>query len=220
MRSLIAAQPWWCERIASSADFTLDESFEFDRRKAPWAASREELDDLWRKRVKNDALSMRLAGKEWAETRDVLRQRYERVLKRIDQIGPDDVFEIFMNAYSHVFDPHSSYLGPRNSEEYNIAMSLSYEGIGASLQLTDDYVTIVNVLPGGAAALSGKVKASDRITAVGQGADGKLVDVVGWRLDDVVQLIRGPVDPSRTAWPLSRSSVARRCMPTAWRPRS
>ncbi len=175
-------------------DFTVAETFWFDRSDLPWPADAAELDDLWRKRVKNDALSMRLAGKEWAETRDVLRQRYERVLKRIDQIGPDDVFEIFMNAYSHVFDPHSSYLGPRNSEEYNIAMSLSYEGIGASLQLNDDYVTIVNVLPGGAAALSGKVKASDRITAVGQGRDGKLVDVVGWRLDDVVQLIRGPVD--------------------------
>ena len=182
------------ELLQKEPDFSLNETFWFDRQDLPWPADAAELNDLWRKRVKNDALSLRLAGKEWPEIQDVLRKRYERVLKRIDQVSSDDVFEIFMNAYSHVFDPHSSYLGPRNSEEYNIAMSLSYEGIGASLQLTDDYVTIVNVLPGGAAALSGKVKASDRITAVGQGADGKLVDVVGWRLDDVVQLIRGPVD--------------------------
>jgi carboxyl-terminal processing protease len=99
-----------------------------------------------------------------------------------------------MNAYSHVYDPHSSYLSPRNSEEYNIAMSLSYEGIGASLQLIDDHVTIMNVLPGGAAAASTEIKVGDRITAVGQGESGPMVDVVGWRLDDVVQLIRGPVN--------------------------
>ena len=180
--------------LDTEPDFSADETFEFDRSDQPWPASPEELDELWRKRVKNDALSLRLAGKDWAETQDVLRKRYERVLKRIDQVSADDVFEIFMNAYSHVFDPHSNYLSPRNSEEYNIAMSLSYEGIGASLQLIDDYVTIVNVLPGGPAALSGDVKPNDRITAVGQGPEGPLTDVVGWRLDDVVQLIRGPVN--------------------------
>jgi carboxyl-terminal processing protease len=97
-----------------------------------------------------------------------------------------------MNAFAHVFDPHSSYFSPRNSEEYRIQMSLSYEGIGASLQLLDDYVTIVEILPGGAAQRSGSLAAKDRIVAVGQGKDGELVDVVGWRLDDVVQLIRGP----------------------------
>lgn len=175
-------------------DFTLDEEFRFDRSGGPWAASAAELDEFWRQRVKNDALSLVLAGKDWPETREVLAKRYERVLKRIDQVSPDDVFETFMNAYSHVFDPHSSYLSPRTSEEYNIAMSLSYEGIGATLQLVDDYVTIVNLLPGGAAAVSGQVKPNDRITAVGQGREGSLVDVVGWRLDDVVQLIRGPVN--------------------------
>ena len=179
--------------LEQEPDFTLAETYWFDREDLPWPADTAELDELWRKRVKNDALSLRLTGQQWPETQDVLRKRYERVLKRIDQIAADDVFEIFMNAYSHVFDPHSSYLGTRNSEEYNIAMSLSYEGIGASLQLTDDYVTVVNVLAGGPAALSGKVQASDRITSVGQGPEGRLVDVVGWRLDDVVQLIRGPI---------------------------
>jgi carboxyl-terminal processing protease len=180
--------------LETEPDFTADESFSFDRSKEAWPASTAELDELWRMRVKNDILSLELAGKTWPETRDVLRKRYERVLKRIDQVSADDVFETFMNAYSHVYDPHSNYLSPRNSEEYNIAMSLSYEGIGASLQLIDDYVTIVNILPGGPAALSGEVKANDRITAVGQGREGSMTDVVGWRLDDVVQLIRGPID--------------------------
>lgn len=174
-------------------DFTLDESFRFDRSDVGWPASEDELKELWRKRVKNDALSLLLAGKTWPEASDILRKRYERVAKRIEQITADDVFETFMNAYSHVYDPHSNYLSPRNSEEYNIAMSLSYEGIGASLQLVDDNVTIMNVLPGGPAAASAQLKAGDRITAVGQGSEGPLVDVVGWRLDDVVQLIRGPV---------------------------
>ena len=173
-------------------DFTLDESLAFDRAKAPWIATQTELDDLWRKRVKNDALSLMLANKTWAEARDVLRKRYERVLKRIDQVSSDDVFENFMNAYAHVYDPHSNYFSPRASEEYNIAMKLSYVGIGATLQLIDDHVTIMNVIPGGPAAVSGQIKANDRITGVAQGKSGEFVDVVGWRLDDVVQLIRGP----------------------------
>jgi len=173
-------------------DFTLDESFRFDRTDEGWPASVDELRELWRKRVKNDALSLLLAGKTWPEASETLRKRYERVSKRIEQVTADDVFETFMNAYSHVYDPHSNYLSPRNSEEYNIAMSLSYEGIGASLQLVDDYVTIMNVLPGGSAAASTEIKVGDRITAVGQGEAGTFTDVVGWRLDDVVQLIRGP----------------------------
>ncbi len=179
--------------LDSEPDFTLDESFRFDRSDAGWPASQAELNELWRKRVKNDALTLIMTGKTWPETTDILRKRYERVGKRIEQITADDVFETFMNAYSHVYDPHSNYLSPRNSEEYNIAMSLSYEGIGASLQLVDDYVTIMNVLPGGPAAASAQLKAGDRITAVGQGNEGPLADVVGWRLDDVVQLIRGPL---------------------------
>jgi carboxyl-terminal processing protease len=180
--------------LETEPDFSLDESFTFDRSEEAWPAGKADLDELWRKRVKNDALSLILTGKEWPEIQEVLRKRYERVSKRIDQVSADDVFETFMNAYSHVYDPHSSYLSPRNSEEYNIAMSLSYEGIGATLQLVDDYVTIVNILPGGPAAVSGEFKPNDRITAVAQGADGAMTDVVGWRLDDVVQLIRGPVD--------------------------
>ncbi|MFZ9872436.1 MAG: carboxy terminal-processing peptidase [Steroidobacteraceae bacterium] len=172
-------------------DFSLEESFEFDREEAPWAKDSAELDELWRKRVKNDAISLLLTNKTWAEARDVLRTRYERVLKRADQVKPEEVFELFLNSYARTFDPHSSYFSPRNSEEYKIQMSLNYEGIGASLQLVDEYVTIMNLIEGGPAAAAGTLKINDRITAVGQGRDGPMTDVVGWRIDDVVQLIRG-----------------------------
>jgi carboxyl-terminal processing protease len=178
-------------QLEKEPDWALDESFEFDREKAPWAKSAAELDELWRKRVKNDALSLLLAGKEWKDAADVLRKRYERVLKRVDQVSPDDVFENLMNSYARTFDPHSSYFSPRSSEEYRIQMSLNYEGIGASLQLVDDYVTVMNVIEGGPAAAAGTLGVNDRITAVGQGKDGALTDVIGWRIDDVVQLIRG-----------------------------
>jgi carboxyl-terminal processing protease len=178
-------------QLAKEPDWTLNESFEFDRKKQAWPASLAELDELWRKRVKNDALSLLLAGKAWPEAADVLRKRYERVLKRVDQITPEDVFENLMNSYARTFDPHSSYFSPRSSEEYRIQMSLNYEGIGASLQLIDDYVTVMNIIEGGPAAVAASLTTNDRITAVGQGKDGPLTDVIGWRIDDVVQLIRG-----------------------------
>ncbi len=180
------------ELLAKKPDFDIDESFNFDREKEPWPANAAEMNELWRKRVKNDALSLVTAGKQWPEAADILRKRYEHVAKRMDQSKPEDVFEAFMNAFVLSLDPHSNYFSARNSEEYNIQMSLSYEGIGASLQLTDDYVTVIDVIAGGPAAISGKLAASDRITAVGEGKTGEFVDVIGWRLDDVVQKIRGP----------------------------
>ncbi|HKN09107.1 MAG TPA: S41 family peptidase, partial [Pseudomonadota bacterium] len=180
------------ELLAKKPDFDIDESFTFDREKEPWPANTAEMNELWRKRVKNDALSLIIAGKQWPEVQDVLRKRYEHVAKRMDQSKPEDVFEAFMNAFVLSLDPHSNYFSARNSEEYNIQMSLSYEGIGASLQLTDDYVTVIDVIAGGPAAVSGKLSANDRITAVGEGKNGELTDVIGWRLDDVVQKIRGP----------------------------
>ena len=180
--------------LDTEPDFTLDESFAYDRSKAPWATTQAELDDLWRKRVENDALSLMLAGKSWSEAREVLRKRYDRLLKRSEQVTSDDVFETFMNSFAHVYDPHSNYFSPRSSEEYNIAMKLSYFGIGASLQLLDDYVTVKEIIPGSPVAVSGLLKPNDRITAVGQGKSGEMVDVIGWRLDDVVQKIRGPAN--------------------------
>ena len=182
--SLLATEPNW----------KLDESYVFDRDHAPWPRDTAELNELWRQRVKNDVLSLMLTGKSWPESADILRKRYGRLLARVGQVNADDVFESLMNAYAAVYDPHSNYFSPRSSEEYRIQMSLSYEGIGASLQLVDDYVTISALLPGGPAAAANTLKPNDRVLAVGQGSDGALTDVVGWRLDDVVQLIRGKGD--------------------------
>lgn len=173
-------------------DFTIDERYIFDRSELDWAATQEDMDEIWRLRVKNDAVSLILAGRTWDETSELLATRYERVLKRVNQVNSDDAFEAFMNAYSHTLDPHSSYFSPRNSEEYRIQMSLSYDGIGASLQIQDDFVAVLNIIPGGPASIEGSLKPEDRIIAVGQGDEGEMVDVVGWRLDDVVDLIRGP----------------------------
>jgi carboxyl-terminal processing protease len=177
--------------LNAEPDWTVNESYDFERSKAPWPANEAQINDLWRKRVKNDALSLMLAGKTWPEAAEILRKRYERVLKRIDQVTSEDVFENLMNAYARAFDPHSSYFSPRSSEEYRIQMSLNYDGIGASLQVVDDYVTITNIIEGGPAAVAGTLKTNDRIVGVGQGRDGPITDVIGWRLDDVVQLIRG-----------------------------
>src|ERR1700689_3690561 len=177
--------------LKTEPDWTVNETFQFDRLHTPWQASEADMNELWRKRVKNDALSLMLTDKTWPETSEILRKRYERVLKRVDQIKSEDVFENLMNAYARTFDPHSSYFSTNNSEEYRIQMSLNYEGIGASLQLVDDYVTIMNVIEGGPAATAGTLTTNDRITGVSQSHDGAMVDVIGWRLDDVVQLIRG-----------------------------
>ena len=180
-------------QLENEPDLLISEDYQFDRSEAPWATSKEELDEIWRKRVKNDVLNLALTEKPWDETRDVLTKRYDRFLRRMDQVNSDDVFEMFMNAFAHTLDPHSSYLSPRNSEEYRIQMSLSYFGIGASLQTEDDYVRIVSIIPGGPASIDGTLKPEDKIVGVAQG-DEAMVDVIGWRLDDVVDLIRGPAD--------------------------
>jgi carboxyl-terminal processing protease len=181
-------------QLETEPDFTIDEDYVFDREDLAWADSEAQVDEMWRKRVKNDALTLTLADQTWEEAQETLHKRYSRFLKRMDQVKSDDVFETFMNAFAHTLDPHSSYLSPRSSEEYRIAMSLSYFGIGASLQMEDDYVKVVDVIPGGPAAIDGRLQADDRITGVAQGEDSEFVDVIGWRLDDVVQLIRGPAE--------------------------
>jgi len=175
-------------------DFSKDESYRYQREKAPWPKTTAELDDLWRQRVKNDWLRLKLAGKEDAKTRDTLDKRYANYLDRMRQLSSEDVFQTFMNAYAMSIDPHTNYLGPRASENFDIAMRLSLEGIGAVLQRDDDYTAIREIVPGGPAALSGKFKVGDRIVGVGQGASGNMTDVVGWRLDDVVDQIRGAKD--------------------------
>jgi carboxyl-terminal processing protease len=177
--------------LKSQPDWNTQTRYDFDREHAAWPATEADMDRLWKKRVTNDALSLMLAGKTWPQAADILRKRYQNVIQRVDQIKSGDVFEDLMNAYARTYDPHTSYFSPLNSEEYRIQMSLNYEGIGASLQLIDNYVTVMNVIPGGPAAVAGTLKPNDRITGVGQGPAGPMTDVVGWRLDDVVELIRG-----------------------------
>jgi len=181
-------------QLESEPDYLSDEEYVFDRSESPWASSSEELDGIWRRRVVNDALNLALENEPWEKIQEVLTSRYSGFLKRLDQVNNDDVFERFMNAFAHTLDPHSSYLSPRNSEEYRIQMSLSYFGIGASLQTEDDFVKIVGIIPGGPAAIDGALQPNDRITGVAQGLEGEVEDVIGWRLDDVVDLIRGPAD--------------------------
>jgi carboxyl-terminal processing protease len=179
------------ELLKSEPNLDTTATYDFDREHAAWPATEDDLDQLWKKRVSNDVLSLLLAGKTWPQAADILRKRYRTVIQRVDQIKSEDVFEDLMNAYARTYDPHTSYFSPLNSEEYRIQMSLNYDGIGASLQLIDNYVTVMNVIQGGPAAVAGTLKQNDRITGVGQGPAGPITDVVGWRLDDVVQLIRG-----------------------------
>ncbi len=182
------------EQLKQGFDFSQDESYRYQREKLPWAKSTQELDEVWRLRVKNDWLRLKLAGKKDAEIRSILDKRYANYLERMRQLNSEDVFQTFMNAYATSIDPHTNYLGPRASENFDIAMRLSLEGIGAVLQRDDEYTAIREIVPGGPAALSGKLKVGDRIVGVGQGEAGPIADVIGWRLDDVVDLIRGPKD--------------------------
>ncbi len=177
--------------LKTKPTFTGSDSYRFERRHAPWAATQDALDKLWRERVQNDVLTIMLTGKNWADAVKVLRKRYEYALKTVNQTSSTDVFGAYMNAYMQTLDPHSSYFTPFQSQQFQIEMSLQLQGIGAQLTTRDGYVTIVRILPGGPAAKNGELKPGDRILGVGQGAKGSMVDVVGWRLDDVVKKIRG-----------------------------
>ena len=176
-------------------DFEIDEEYLFDRRELTWANDEEELNEIWRKRVKNDMLNLLLTtGKEKTEIKDTLRKRYQRIYTSTFQLDSDDVFQTFINAYTTSIEPHTSYFSPRTSENFDISMRLSLEGIGAVLRNENDYTLIQKIIPGGPADLSKKLHAKDKIIGVGQGESGEIIDVIGWRLDDVVELIRGPKD--------------------------
>ncbi len=172
-------------------DFTKNESIELDRSDMPWAKSDQEINDLWRKRVKYDALNLKLTGKEWPEIKEMLGKRYNNAIKRLTQSHNEDVFQLYLNAFSREVDPHTSYLSPRNAEQFQAEMNLSLEGIGAVLQVQDDYTVIRSLVAGGPAFSSKQLTDGDRIIGVGQDGE-KVVDIIGWRLDDVVQLIKGP----------------------------
>jgi carboxyl-terminal processing protease len=180
--------------LSKEFDYTIDEEYLINRKDTPWAESRTELNDIWRKRVKNDALNLKLSDKEWEEIQKNLKKRYENYSRILTQYNSEDVFQLAMNSFTASVDPHTNYLSPITSDNFKIDMSLSLEGIGARLQWDDGYTKVVEIIPGGPAFKSKKLHADDRITAVAQGEDGEFVDVVGWRITDVVQLIRGPKD--------------------------
>lgn len=173
-------------------DFENDEFILSDRSELPWAKTEDELRDIWRKRVKSAALSLKLSGKTLEESAKSLRTRYQSQLKRALQTRSEDAFQAYMNAFTTLYDPHTNYFSPRSSENFNINMSLSLEGIGAVLQADNEYTKVVRLIAGGPAQQQGKLRPADRIVGVAQGEDGEMVDVVGWRLDEVVELIRGP----------------------------
>ncbi|MEO6104810.1 MAG: S41 family peptidase, partial [Pseudoxanthomonas sp.] len=177
--------------LAKPMDFSSKETWAYDREKAAWASDTAALDEIWRKYVKNDELRLKLAGRPEADIRKTLDKRYANQASRVRELRGDDVFESFMNAYATSIDPHTSYMSPRSAENFNMQMRLSLEGIGAVLQRQDEYVVIRTLVPGGPAFSTGKVKVGDRVAAVGQGDKGPMTDVVGWRIDDVVDLIRG-----------------------------
>ena len=175
----------------AAIDFTIDESFETDREKAEWAIDENALQDLWRKRLKDEVLRLKIANKEPEAIEKLLVKRYKNQQKRLLQTRSEDVFQAYINSFAQTYDPHTTYLSPDNAENFDINMSLSLEGIGAMLQGDNEHVKIVRLIPAGPAEKSKLVAPADKIIAVGQGKK-ELVDVIGWRLDEVVKLIRGP----------------------------
>ena len=182
------------KRVQQPFAFNIDEYYEYDREDETWVSSTTELDELWRQRVKNDYLRLLLTDKEPEAIVETLTERYDNLERRITELNTEDVFTFFMNAFAQSIEPHTAYLSARTSKNFEISMKLSLEGIGALLGRENEYTLISSVVPGGPADKDGRLAAGDRITAVGQGNDGKMVDVIGWRVDDVVDLIRGPKD--------------------------
>ena len=178
----------------AAMDFEVDESFPLEVENLAWAKNQKELDDRWRKRLKNEVLSLKLAEKEADEIAPTLSKRYASQLKRVQQYNSQDVFQVYANALTELYDPHTNYLSPRRSENFNINMSLSLEGIGAVLQQEDEYTKVARLVAKGPADKQGELQPSDKIVGVGQDAEGGIEDVIGWRLDEVVELIRGPKD--------------------------
>jgi carboxyl-terminal processing protease len=173
-------------------DFTVNEYYTFDRKNDGWPKDTAELNNIWHKRIKNEELNEMLRGKTWKETAEILKKRYENFQKRMLQYNSEDVFQFFMNSFTEAIDPHTNYFSPITSENFEINMSLSLEGIGAQLSTEDEYTKVVEVIAGGPAFKSNLIHKDDRIIAVAQGDTGKFEDVIGWRLDNVVKKIRGP----------------------------
>jgi carboxyl-terminal processing protease len=180
------------EKEVDHFNFQVDEQLEIDRKNSPWPLNTTELDDLWRKRIKNEVINLKLSGKEPGKIKELLGKRYTSQINRVKQRNSEDVFWTYMNSLTQIFDPHTQYFSPKISENFDILMKLSLEGIGAVLQGSNEYTKIVRLIPAGPAEKSGLLKPGDRIVGVGQDDDKEIVNVVGWRLDEVVELIRGP----------------------------
>lgn len=187
----LADQVTAVERDLPGLRFDSDETLELDRSKTPWAASMAELDALWRGLLANDALELRLGGRSETETGEILTRRYRSQLERAQRTHDEDAFELFLNAYTSLLDPHSEYFAPRQAEDFDISMSLSLQGIGALIGSDGIFPRVDRIIPGGPADRGGELRATDRIAGVAQGEKGEMVDVRGWRTDEVVQLIRG-----------------------------
>ncbi|MFL0809246.1 MAG: carboxy terminal-processing peptidase [Agarilytica sp.] len=172
--------------------FKSNEEVALDREKMPWARTLAESDELWHQRVKLSILNLKMSGKTQPEAREIVTKRYKRQLKRMEQIDTSDVFETIANSLTLLYDPHTNYWSPRTNENFNINMRLSLEGIGAVLQTEEEHTKVVRLVAGGPADKQGQLKAADRIVGVAQGDLGEVIDVVGWRLEEVVDLIRGP----------------------------
>ena len=178
----------------STLDFTVNESIDISREDTEFPADIKEANEIWRQRVKGSVLNLKLAKKDLNDIEDLMRKRYNNQIHRVEQTNNEDAFEIFINALTHLYDPHTSYLSPRTSENFNINMKLSLEGIGAVLQQEDEYTKVVRLVTAGPADKQGDLQPADRITGVAQGINGEIIDVIGWRLDEVVDKIRGKKD--------------------------
>ncbi len=188
LESILASLP----DTLAQFDYSVEEYLVIDHSTMPWAEDTLELDDRWRKRLKNQALSLKMADKAALEIPATLERRYQNQLNRLDQYNAQDVFQIYANTLAEQYDPHTNYFSPRRAENFDINMSLSFEGIGAILQIDDEYAKVSRLVPAGPADKQGELKPSDLIIGVGQGKEGPIEDVVGWRLDEIVDLIRGP----------------------------
>ena len=179
------------EQGLQDLNFAIEEELRIDRKDIPWPSDEDEMIELWHKRLKNSVISLKLADKSLDDIQEILLKRYRNQLHRVEQNSSDDAFQFYMNALALSFDPHTQYFSPRRSENFNINMSLSLEGIGAVLQTEEEFTKVLRLISGGPAERSKLLKPADRIIGVGQGKDGEVIDVVGWRLDEVVGKIRG-----------------------------
>ncbi len=178
--------------LKNGFDFTKKEDYLLDRSNAPWIKDTTEMNNLWRKKVKNDVLNLMLAGKKWTGIDSLLTKRYENLRRALMQYSGEDIFQLFENSFTESLDPHTNYMSPSTSANFKIDMARSLEGIGAQLQTEDEYTKVAEVIPGGPAFKSKQIHQNDKIIGVAQGKDGAMVDIIGWRITDVVQLIRGP----------------------------